>query len=117
MINSLLSIPHLFEIQKRYGIDYSSYLNQVSAVYHGQLNYSKIIGSGGPCYYPAGHLLHYLPFFLLHSATEHAEKILKAFHILLHSAIILVVVEICYIYYAEAKVVDPEKVESSQKSG
>jgi hypothetical protein len=35
VLNTLLSVPYLLEITERFGLDYSSYLQQMSAVYQG----------------------------------------------------------------------------------
>ena len=51
----------------------------------GQRDYRQIFAFQGQCYYPAGHLIFYTPFYLLYTNTVYAEFITKAFFILLHS--------------------------------
>ena len=99
--NSLLSLVTLIDITERYGLDYSSYLQQMSAVYQGQMDYTKLSSTQGPCYYPAGHIYHYLFAYILHNHTEHAELIMKAVHVLLHSAILVVTTKVAFIYFAD----------------
>lgn len=101
IINSVLSIPFLFEISERFGLDYSSYLQQMSAVYQGQMDYTKLSSTQGPCYYPAGHIYHYMFAYILHNYTEDAEVIMKAVHIVLHSAILMITIKVAFIYFAD----------------
>lgn len=57
----------------------------------------------GPCFYPAGHLYHYLAAFWLHNQTEDAEYIIKFGHLVIHSFVIYFTVKIAYAYFAEEK--------------
>ena len=43
----------------------------------GQTNYKQIIGLAGPCFYPAGHLWHYAPFYKLATSIDSWFLILK----------------------------------------
>ena len=67
VINTVLGSPYLVEVTgERYGIDYVAYIQQAGAVYNGERDYTKLSSNLGPCFYPAGHLLHYLPAYWLH---------------------------------------------------
>lgn len=57
----------------------------------------------GPCFYPAGHLYHYLAAYWLHLQTEDAEYIIKFGHQVIHSLTIFFMVKMAYIYFAEEK--------------
>ena len=57
----------------------------------------------GPCFYPAGHLYHYLAAYWLHLQTEDAEYIIKFGHLVIHSLTIFFIVKMAYIYFAEEK--------------
>ena len=72
-----LGLPYLLDFTNRYGIDYVAYIQQAGAVYNGETDYSKLSSHLGPCYYPAGHLFHYMPAYWLHMQTEYAELIIK----------------------------------------
>ena len=64
--NFIMSIPKVFELTNRYGIDYIAYLQQAGAVYNGERDYTKLSSNLGPCFYPAGHIWHYIPAYWLH---------------------------------------------------
>ena len=64
--NMLMSVCELFEIVMRYGMDYNAYIQQAGAVYNGETDYTKLSSHLGPCYYPAGHIWHYIPAYWLH---------------------------------------------------
>ena len=99
-MNTVLGLPYLVEVTgERYGIDYVAYIQQAAAVYNGERDYTKLSSNLGPCFYPAGHLLHYLPVYWLHLQTVHAEMIIKFAHIIIHSLIIVYVTKICYLYF------------------
>ena len=68
---------------KGFGVDYTAYVNQAGQFISGQTNYLKITSVQGPCFYPAGHLWHYVPVYYLHIWTVHAESIMTVFHLLL----------------------------------
>ena len=70
----------------------------------------------GPCYYPAGHLYHYMALNLIHMNTEHAERIVKLLHMLMHSFLICLTVKIAFIYFAEEKKEDQDDEETGEKS-
>jgi len=65
-VNIILSIPELFELTNRFGIDYVAYLQQAGAVYNGETDYTMLSSTLGPCFYPAGHIWHYIPVYWLH---------------------------------------------------
>jgi hypothetical protein len=68
-------------------------------VYNGERDYTKLSSNLGPCFYPAGHIWHFIPAFWLHLQTEKAEHIIKFIHIVIHSLVILYVVKIAYLYF------------------
>ena len=98
-----LASMYTFEYTQRYGIDYIAYLQQVSAVFKGETDYTKLSSNLGPCFYPAGHLYHYLAAFWLHNQTEDAEYIIKFGHLVIHSLCIYFLIKIAYAYFAEEK--------------
>ena len=49
----------------KFGIDTTAYLNQAAQFVHGQNYYPNITSLQGPCYYPAGHLWHYAPIYMM----------------------------------------------------
>ena len=98
-LNTILSIPKVFEYTNRYGVDYIAYIQQAGAYYNGETDYTKISSHLGPCYYPAGHIWHYLPAYWLHLQTEYAEIIIKAGHHVIHSMTIMFTVKIAYLYF------------------
>lgn len=101
-MNTLMGIIFLFNVSGgRYGIDYIAYLQQAAAVWNGETNYVKLSSNLGPCFYPAGHIWHYIPAVWLHLATEHAETIIKFGHLLIHSLINLFVGKIAYMYFRD----------------
>ena len=97
--NLILSLPQLSDWQTRYGVDYVAYIQQAGAVYNGERDYAKLSSHLGPCYYPAGHIWHYIPAYWLHLSTESAEVIIKAGHHIIHSITILFVTKIAYQYF------------------
>ena len=99
--NMLLSICELFEITMRYGIDYNAYIQQAGAVYNGETDYTKLSSHLGPCYYPAGHIWHYIPAYWLHLQTDYAEYIIKFGTHIIHSLIIVFVTDISYVYFSD----------------
>jgi hypothetical protein len=85
LANIALHLPYAVTIQMRYGIDTSAYLNQAGQVYLGQRDYTKLETVQGPCYYPAGHLWLYYPFYVLFTNSENAEFYFRAVHVVMHS--------------------------------
>ena len=85
----------------RSGIDYIAYLQQAGAVYHGERDYLLLSSNLGPCYYPAGHIWHYMLAYMVHMQTEYAEFIIKFVHVLLHTLIIVFATKISYLYFTD----------------
>lgn len=74
-------------------------MNQAGQFISGQTNYSKISSVQGHCFYPAGHLWHYVPIYWLHMFTDQAENCVKILHMLIHSATLILVIKIGYKYF------------------
>jgi len=53
----------------------------------------------GFCFYPAGHLWHYVVMYLVYLRTDYGEYILKIVHVLLHSGILVIVCNLAYKYF------------------
>ena len=70
-------------------------------MYNGERDYTKISSHLGPCFYPAGHLFHYIPVFWLHLQTPLAEKIVQFGYILIHSLTIVYATKIAYLYHGK----------------
>lgn len=103
-VNLLMGTIYLFEVSgDRYGIDYIAYIQQAGAVYNGERDYTKLSSNLGPCFYPAGHIWHYIPAFWLHLQTESAEYYIKFLHLVIHSLVIVYIVKIAYLYFREDK--------------
>jgi hypothetical protein len=99
-VNLALASIYLFEqTGDRYGIDYIAYIQQAAAVYNGETDYTRLSSNLGPCFYPAGHIWHYIPAYWLHLQTEYAEYIIKFGHLVIHSLINVVVAKIAYMYF------------------
>jgi hypothetical protein len=43
----------------------------------GERDYRRISSNVGLCFYPAGHLWHFIPAYILHLWTPYAEVIIK----------------------------------------
>ena len=97
--NVILMIPSLWMPFRRFGPDYTAYLSQASQFWAGQTNQMQISSVQGPSFYPAGHLLHYVPVYWLYLYTDQAEYIWKFTHFLIHSTIQFLVARIAYSYY------------------
>lgn len=97
--NVALGMPHAFNHNFRYGIDYGAYIQQAGAVWEGERDYSKISSSVGPCYYPAGHFVLYIPVYLLHKLTINAEIIMKVMHHVINSIAEIYATRIFYMYW------------------
>lgn len=83
----LLSLPCLLSLDKRSGWDYTAYIQQASAVYNGERDYTRISSNQGPCYYPAGHLWHYYWVYWLHMQVEWAETAAKVGYHVVHAIV------------------------------
>jgi len=59
----------------------------------------KISSVQGQCFYPAGHLYHYVPVYLLYLYTDRAEDIVKLIHHLMHSMTLYYVAKLSYGYF------------------
>jgi len=103
VLNMALSFCELFEITMRYGIDYNAYIQQAGAVYNGERDYTMLSSHLGPCYYPAGHIWHYIPAYWVHLQTDHAETIIKFGTHIIHSLLIVFVTKISYVYTRDPK--------------
>jgi len=101
VLNVILSFKEIYEIKWRYGIDYIAYVQQAGAVWMGERDYTKISSNLGPAFYPAGHLWHYIPVYMLHLYTEDVEYIMKGVHIGIHCCIINTVYLISCKYFKD----------------
>lgn len=101
--NVVLHLPGLLRVNYRQGIDYSAYITQAGCVVAGETRYSRISSLQGPCFYPAGHLWFFVPAYILHITTEHAEIIMKFVFFLLHSLNLSLVIKIAYKYFQHNK--------------
>lgn len=97
--NVVLSTSSLFMPFRRYGPDFTAYVNQAGQFASGQNTYAKLSSIQGQCFYPAGHLYTYVPVYWLWLKTEHAEHIWKVCHYLFHSLIQLLIAKISYSYF------------------
>lgn len=79
-LNLILHLPWLFIIQKRFGVDTTAYLNQADQVIRGQRNYADLITNQGNCFYPAGHILIYMPIAWVFRNFENPEPLLFLLH-------------------------------------
>ena len=109
----ILCIPYLFDVTFRYGVDYIAYIQQAGAVFNGERDYTKLSSHLGPCYYPAGHIWHYLPAFWLHMQTELAEYIIKMGHFFIYAVTLTLATHLAYLY----EYVGPEIPELSKTCG
>ena len=97
----LLSVPCVFSIDNRYGWDYVAYIQQASAVFNGERNYTQISSNQGPCYYPAGHLWHYSIVYWVHMKYSYGETIFKVVHMVIHSITIVYTYKISKLIISE----------------
>ena len=51
---------------RQYAVDYNAYLQQANAVWMGERDYTKLSSNLGACFYPAGHIWHYIVVVWLH---------------------------------------------------
>lgn len=72
---------------------------QAGQVYHGQRDYTLLRAIQGPCYYPAGHLWLYYPFYEFFIQNENSEHIMKLIHYFCHSVLNLLTSLIGYTYF------------------
>ena len=100
-LNIILLIPSLYMPFRRYGPDFTAYVNQAGQFWSGQTNYPKLSSVQGMCFYPAGHLYHYVPVYWLFLLTDKAEYIWKACHFVFHSSIQFFVAKIAYRYFKD----------------
>jgi hypothetical protein len=101
VMNILLGLVKLTSEPDRYGIDYIAYLQQAAAVWNGETNYTKLSSNLGPCFYPAGHIWHYIPCVWLHLYTEQAEHIIRFGHHIIHTLINYYIAKIAFLYFKQ----------------
>ena len=89
----------LYKWIPKHGWDTSSYLQQAGHVWRGETNYKQITGNKGPCFYPAGHLWHYVPLYLLYEKTSDGFQMLKAVYITVYAGSMVVLSKICLDYF------------------
>jgi len=99
IFNLILSAPYLYDPTIRVGGDYIAYIQQISAVYFGERDYSLLSSVLGPAYYPAGNFWQYMPIFQLHMLTDQAEFWSRLCHQGFHTAILFFVIKISYLYF------------------
>lgn len=99
LLNLVMGVKEVFSTDFRFGVDYAPYIQQASVVYNGERDYRKISSTNGPCYYPAGHFIVFIPVYLLHMNTIHAEEIMKFVHLVAFIAIQVLASRIVYIYF------------------
>ena len=97
-VNTGLSYYNMNEVTARYGIDYIAYIQQAAAFWNGDTDYTRISSNLGPCFYPAGHIYHFVPAVWLHNITENAEYYITFVHHVIHSLIIVYIVKIVNLY-------------------
>ena len=69
----------------------------------GERDYTLLSSHLGPCYYPAGHIWHYIPAYWLHLKTHNAENFIKLVHQVIHTLCIMVVFLISHLYFRTNK--------------
>lgn len=99
MANIVLSLPDLFLIQDRLGIDTKAYINQAGQVVNGQRDYDALMTDQGPCNYPAGHIWLYAPIYVMFTHLEWAEHYLKLLHFAVASICNFYMGSISYKYF------------------
>lgn len=82
------------------GVDTTAYLNQAGQYAKGQRVYKDLNTNQGRCYYPAGHLKFYQPFYWMYISNENAEYFMKAFHMIVYSVANLIVGSMAYDYFS-----------------
>ena len=66
----------------------------------GETDYKKLSSNLGACYYPAGHIWHYIPVVLVHKALgDFAVPVMKLVHAAVHSLTLVYVTRTAYIYF------------------
>ena len=81
----------------------------------GERDYTLLSSHLGPCYYPAGHIWHYIPAYWLHLKTHNAENFIKLVHQVIHTLCIMVVFLISHLYFRTSK--NQESVPKAQLIG
>ena len=109
LANFILMCSTLLQPWYRYGVDTTAYINQAGQFWSGQTLYEDITSLQGPCFYPAGHLWHYVPIYIMFKSTDDALKYLKIIHACLHTGIVFVVAKIAFKYFKNA----PQKAQIS----
>jgi hypothetical protein len=99
LINLGFYAPLIFKKFKRYGPDTTAYINQAGQFALGQTNYFLLSSGQGPCYYPAGHLWHYIPIYHLYMFTDNAEMIYRTLHMVINSLVLTLIGLISYKYF------------------
>ena len=107
VVKTLLILPWMVRVPFTTGIDYNAYLEQASAVYHGERDYLRISSQQGPAYYPAGHLFIYLPFFMLHYHFE-AEIFIRGIHLVMSLVVSMVATKLAFMYFEEEEEDQPK---------
>ena len=92
-------MPFLSRVSPDFGIDTASYLTQAGQFWSGQTNITRINGPEGQSFYPAGHLVHYVPFYLLFKNRMDAFYFLQLFYIGIYLAIIGLATRVAQIYF------------------
>lgn len=66
----------------------------------GETDYTKLSSNLGACYYPAGHIWHYIPVVFVHRYFgDMAVPVMKLVHAAIHSLTLRYVVRIAYLYF------------------
>lgn len=99
LVNLALQCGSLYMPFRRFGPDTTAYINQAGQFISGQTDYSQISSVQGPCYYPAGHLWHYVPIYYMYLATDQAEQYLKLLHIVALTVVSVLVSKIAYNHF------------------
>jgi hypothetical protein len=78
------------------GNDYHPYLMQAYQVYKGVTDYTKLSSNEGPCFYPAGHVWHYLMAVFIHINTNHPFLVMRLVHLAIYQICSHLVVRLAY---------------------
>lgn len=68
-------------------------------MWHGERDYARLSSNLGACYYPAGHILHYIPVVWLHYLREDAESLMRMGHLGLYIVVVTLVMAIGQRYF------------------
>ena len=74
-------------------------MNQANLFLLGETNYKRISSMVGPCYYPAGHLFHYLGIVKILRMTDYGEHILQLLHVLASTIILYYTMQLVHFYH------------------